>query len=39
MREYGRAGRVRVLDIYDLDKVISRTEELYTDLIEKRQEL
>jgi len=39
MREYGRAGRVRVLDIYDFDKVISRTEELYTDLIRKRQEL
>lgn len=39
MRAYGRAGRVRVLGVYDFEKVVSRTEELYRDLIQKRKKL
>lgn len=37
MEKFGSAGRSRVLKVYDLEKVVSRLEELYEELLKERR--
>jgi glycosyltransferase involved in cell wall biosynthesis len=39
IRRFGKAGRARVRDMFDFQKMISKTETVYTDCIDRRNVL